>query len=102
MADVTLTIAGHNFRVNCGDGEEAELQRLAAIVGDTAAKAQQMAAGGTDSRLLLFTALLMAEELDSLRKNAAAKPVVPDEGFAKGLENLAERAERIAALLEAR
>ena len=65
MADVKLTIAGRPYDVHCEDGQEAQLMQLAAIV-DQKARAIQ---GGTEVRQLLFSALMLADDV----KEAQAK-----------------------------
>lgn len=58
MGDVSLTIAGRPYDVHCEDGQEAQLLALAVRV-DEKARAMQ---GGTETRQLLFAALMLADE----------------------------------------
>ncbi|NNC72571.1 MAG: cell division protein ZapA, partial [Sphingomonadaceae bacterium] len=70
MADVTLSIAGHNYTVSCRDGEEAHLRDLGQMVDNKTEEARG-AVGETlgESRMLLFAALLLADEVADLREN---------------------------------
>jgi cell division protein ZapA len=76
MGQVAVTITGRTYTLRCTDGEEARVAELAAYV---AARADALAAefrseSGPigDDRLLLLTALLLADELWEAREAAAA------------------------------
>lgn len=58
MADVKLNIAGRVYDVHCADGQEQQLLGLASLVDD---KVRGMP-GGTETRQLLFAALMLADE----------------------------------------
>ena len=63
MGQATITINGRTYRLECGDGEEARLLALAEIVRRRVdSLAGEFAAAG-DGRLLLMTALMLADEL---------------------------------------
>jgi cell division protein ZapA len=94
VSDVTLTIGGRSYRVACDDGQEPHIQRLGAMIGEKLASIGDVA-GQAESRLLLFAALLLADEVFELKK---PKGDAPD--FAPQLETLAARLENIAAHLE--
>ncbi len=115
MAQVKLEIGGRSFMVTCQDGEEDHLAKLGAMVDSKAGEAGDPA-GLTESRMLLFTSLLLADELHGTKKakgNApAAQPAIPvagesqkstdaeDERVLLALEKLADRAEAFANSLE--
>ncbi len=113
MAQIDINVGERRFAVSCQDGEEDQLRKLAALVDEKARMTPQFN-GLTESRMLLFAALLLADELDMLRDGAPAQPEAApssapqpaptapalDEGTVKALEKLAERAEAIAAGLE--
>ena len=63
MADVKLTIAGRPYDVHCADGQEAQLAQLASVVDE---KVRTMP-GGTETRQLLFAALMLADEMQEAR-----------------------------------
>ena len=69
MGQINVTVNGRSYQVACDDGEEAHLMQLAEYVtkqaDDLAGSMGQIA----DSRLLLMTSLLVADELsDSLQR----------------------------------
>lgn len=109
MGQMTLEIGGRSFSITCQDGEEAHLAKLGNMVSEKAAEAGQ-SAGLTESRMLLFTSLLLADELHGHRTAAsapaetaqstpAADPMLLEQTIA-ALEKLADRAEDVANGLE--
>jgi cell division protein ZapA len=105
MADVRLSIASREYIVTCKDGEEPRLQALGAMVDEMAREAGGPSGGLNESRLLLFSALLLADKLHDAKSDIApAAPVSgndPDVEEATGaLEKLAERLEALADKLE--
>lgn len=106
MGQVKLEIGGRSFMVTCQDGEEAHLGKLAAMVSEKAGEAGDPA-GLTESRMLLFTSLLLADELHASKQAPQAAPAaapaasgLADEKTVAALEKLAERAETFANSLE--
>ncbi len=104
MADVRLLIAGREYIVTCKDGEEQRLQSLGAMVDEKAREAGGPSGGLNESRLLLFSALLLADKLhDGAPAGSAA--AAPSAGpaidqAAETLERLADRLESLALRLE--
>ncbi len=107
MSNVVLTIGGRSFTVACADGEEAHIERLGRLIEDKVAGIGD-AANRNESRMLLFAALLLADELVETRdrgnpgsaaapavSGAMAQGVAPDQ-----LEALAVRLEKLAQQLE--
>lgn len=98
MAEVELTIAGRPYRVACRNGEEETLQAAGALVD---AKSREALAGlGTlsESRQLLFAALLLADQIIDGREFEVPKG--PDDELAQRTNRLAERLELLADRLE--
>jgi cell division protein ZapA len=98
MAEVELTIAGRPYKVACRNGEEETLQAAGALVD---AKSREALAGlGTlsESRQLLFAALLLADQIIDGRD--FEMPKGPDEELAERTNRLAERLESLADKLE--
>lgn len=98
MAEVELTIAGRAYRVACRQGEEENLRAAAALVD---AKSKEALAGlGTlsESRLLLFASLLLADQIVDGR--AAELPSGPDPALVDRASKLADRLESLADALE--
>ena len=98
MAEVDLTIAGRSYRVACRNGEEDSLHSAARLVD---AKSREALAGlGTlsESRQLLFAALLLADEIVDGRE--VALPTGPDPELVERATRVAERLEALADALE--
>lgn len=106
MADVRLSIANREYIVTCKDGEEPRLQVLGALVDEMAREAGGPTGGLNESRLLLFSALLLADKLHDAKNGiapAVSAPVSDDpqvQEAAVALEKLAERLEALADKLE--
>ncbi len=107
MAMVELEIASRYYSVGCRDGEEEHLKQVAEIVDRKAMEAAQALGGLSETRHLLFTSLLLADELKERRDGgpgapppAPAPPPEPDPAVAIALEALADRIERLADRLE--
>ena len=97
MSNVTLQIGGRSYIVACAEGEEAHVERLGELI-DT--KARELGPSShNEVRLLLFAALVLADELHEARGAASpAAPAGPDRSEA--LEKLADRLEMHANSLE--
>ena len=98
MAEVELTIAGRPYKVACRNGEEETLRKAGALVD---AKSREALAGlGTlsESRQLLFAALLLADQIVDGRDFEV--PQAPDDDLVERTLRLAERLELLADRLE--
>ena len=63
MTTVAVTIAGRSYRMACGEGEEAHLQQLARHVDQTLAGLRKGFGEIGDARLVIMTAITVADEL---------------------------------------
>ena len=61
MANIDIDVAGRRYNVACRDGEEEHLRALASLVDRRAQDAAAALGGLTESRQLLFAALLIAQ-----------------------------------------
>jgi len=103
MATIDIEVAGRRYNVACRDGEEAHLRSVAAMVDQRARDAAEALGSLTESRQLLFAALLMADDIKELRAGAGIvepPPPPPDPAVAQALERLATRVEALADSLE--
>ncbi len=105
MADVRLSIAGREYIVTCKDGEEPRLQALGAMVDEKAREAGGPSGGMNESRLLLFSALLLADKLHDGMGSVGVSPALQTaepaiDQAAETLERLADRLESLALRLE--
>ena len=105
MSNVKLDIGGREFSVACAAGEEAHVTMLGQRIDD---KLRDMggAAGQGESRMLLFAALMLADENHELRDRDGAPKPAEDHGPALarlvgGIEGAAGRLEKLAETLEA-
>ena len=103
MANIDVDIAGRRYSVACRDGEEAHLRSLAAVVDRRCHDAAEALGSLTETRQLLFAALLIADDLKETRAGAGLPdptPPPPDPAVAEALERLAARMENLADRLE--
>jgi cell division protein ZapA len=104
MSNVSLPIGGRLFAVSCADGEEAHIEMLGRMIDE---RAKKIGGGQTETRMLLFAALMMADELHDAHNAAPAPqpellaaPDAPDPRTVDRVNALAERIEKLAAALE--
>ncbi|HML11111.1 MAG TPA: cell division protein ZapA [Stellaceae bacterium] len=109
MGEIVVTVNGRAFPLNCADGEEPRLRRLAQYVdgkiGDFVRSHGQIG----EARLILLAALVIADELSDAgdivqqersRSTRGVAAVDGVEALASGIHGIAERIESIAARLE--
>ena len=103
MATIEIEIAGRRYDVACRDGEQEHLRSVAAEVDRRAQDAANALGSLTETRQLLFAALLIADDIKEIRAGAGIpEPVAPppDPAVADALERLASRMEALAESLE--
>jgi cell division protein ZapA len=103
MANIDIEVAGRRYNVACRDGDEEHLRSVAAEVDRRARDAAQALGGLTETRQLLFAALLIADDIQDIRAGAGIpdpQPLPPDPAVAQALERLASRVESLADNLE--
>lgn len=100
MSNVRLSIGGREFVLSAQPGEEDHIAELGQMI-DTKLRAAGGVSGAGESRMLLFAALLLADEIHELRSGGDAKAAQ------RGLEAEAQLAQlrgqipnRLAALAE--
>ncbi len=104
MAEVQIRIGGRPFTVACQPGEEAYLE---AAAGKLDAEAQVLVGQLgklPEAQMLLMAGLMLADKMAGLmeRTGAPATASGPDSAALAQLTALADRAEAIAAALEAK
>jgi cell division protein ZapA len=112
MGQVVVTVNGRAFPLNCADGEEPRIRRLAQYVDGKVGEFVKMHGQIGEARLILLAALVIADELSdtndivqqerSRSRNAGAGIGVADNSgaVASGIRGIARRIESIAARLE--
>lgn len=108
--NLTLNIGGRAHVIAVPPEDEAHISALAQMI-DEKVRAQGPGQGQTEARMLLIAALMLADELDGLRKGKAAatppppppppapEPAIPAAALAR-IADLADRVEKLAARLE--
>ena len=99
MSNLTIRIGGRDFTVACAQGEEAHIDTLGRMIDGRLSELSEDQRGLSETRTLLFAALLLADDLYDLRAKAAA-PVASDPALATRIAALAGRLENIATHLE--
>ncbi len=96
MSNVNLVIGGRSFAVACAEGEEDHITGLGRMI-DGKLHAMGGATGQSETRMLLFSALLLADELHEIKagKAPAAAPINTSR-----LDAIADRLEILARTLE--
>jgi cell division protein ZapA len=117
MPEITVDIAGRAYRLGCGEGEEKNVQRLADAIDREARALMRVNGAMPEGRLLLMTALIIADRLndteallaDAEQRAAQAQKQVDsrvqgdmfgeefEEALAQRLIQLAERIEEAAS-----
>jgi len=100
MAEVELVIAGRSYRLACRDGEEANLKAAGAMVDAKSREALAGLGALSESRQLLFAALLLADQLVDGRTDQI--DTGPDPALVERANRLADALEQIADTLEER
>ena len=117
MAQVVVTIAGRPYRMACEDGEEDHLAGLAAAVDEKIAQMRASFGEIGDQRLIVMSAIAIADELSETRERLARATAELTEArgdleeadrrtgarvdmVADHLERAAERIERIARAMK--
>jgi cell division protein ZapA len=94
MPEVSVQIANRNFELACGDGEEERVQELAAYVDEKIVELRRQLPGTPEVKLLVFAALILADESREARgiakaaESARASATDSAETLATALEDL--------------
>jgi cell division protein ZapA len=98
MAQVSLQINGYGYFLACGDGEEDHLLALAADLDRRIDDIKAATGPSGEARLLLMTALMLADELHDLRQRTGTTAPAAKSGakLGKRLRGITKKAEAIA------
>jgi cell division protein ZapA len=94
MPEVSVQIANRNYELACGDGEEERVQELAAYVDEKVTELRRQLPGTPEVKLLVFAALILADESREARgiakaaESARASATDSAETLATALEDL--------------
>jgi cell division protein ZapA len=111
MGQVSVTVNGHRFDITCDDGQEAHVCTLAAEIDRRVCDLVERIGNLGDARMLLLAALLLCDDLEAARTEAAAlrealggeggaPPLLSDGAVGGTLLALASRIEAVAARLK--
>ena len=103
MPQVTVHIGGRNYRMGCGEGEEAHLEGLAKTVDDKITEMRAAFKDLDDQRIVVMAAVAIADELAEVRRKAGAAAAAASEAVAAltAARDAAEaRAETLASVVE--
>ncbi len=121
MPEVSIQVAGRQYRVGCGEGEEAHVTRMAAMIDEEATKLTEALGQMPEGRLMMMSALMLADRLNDAEKASATaerkaanaeklaeKQAAPSDLFnpereaevAKNLDALADRIEALAGRVQ--
>ena len=94
MPEVSVQIANRNYELACGEGEEERVQELAAYVDEKVVELRRQLPGTPEVKLLVFAALILADESREARgiakaaESARASATDSAETLATALEDL--------------
>ncbi len=71
MSEVTVTIAGHIYRMACAAGEEAHLQGLAQLLDGKIEQLKEAFGEIGDQRITIMAAITVADELSEAKGRIA-------------------------------
>jgi len=110
MGQISVTLNGRTYRLECGEGEEAHLIELAEYLGTHVEDMKRKFGQVGDDRLILMASLLVTDELWELRREmeqmkaslatARRDRSVADETAKSAKADLAGRIEAVADRLE--
>ena len=109
MGQVNVTVNNRLYQVGCDDGEEDQVRRLSQMLDGRVRELAALVGQVGEARLLLMTALTLADDLEGAQRDIAAikreiAAMRSEQGAAQAdsdaLLGLARRLEDIAARLE--
>jgi cell division protein ZapA len=98
VSNLDLAIGGRRYAVACSDGEESHVAELGQMV-DAAITAHGLRAQN-ETRMLLFAALMLADELHAARRELAVPQPQADPETQRRIDAIAVRLEALAEHLE--
>lgn len=112
MGEVSVTLNGRTYQLECDDGEEKHLLNLAETVGERIENLKTKFGQIGDDRLMLMAGLMIADdlaetqnrlkeanaELESVRENSASTDELIESARAEVASRIGAAADRIEAL----
>jgi len=97
MAKVTVAINGRDYEFTCEDGQEGHLSEMAEVVNRRVKEVASAVGQVGEPRLLVMTALLLADELSDAYAEVERRQQSADADSEAALARLAHRLERLAS-----
>jgi len=98
MPQVEVAINGRDYQVACGDGEEEHVGRLLNMISGQVDQLAKDVGQVGQSKLMLFAALVMADEMDEMRIYVEALNKRLEKAEAGGSAKVSIEAEDIAEI----
>lgn len=109
MSQISVTINGRTYDITCDDGQEDHLRHLAEFVDKRVAELVATLGQIGDTRLLVLTSLMVADELNTATATLARQDAIESDALqqqensiADVIDSISERVEKIAAGIESR
>ena len=99
MINLEIKIGNRPYQITCREGQEPHYEALTKIINEKIATAESALGSMSETRLLMFATLLLADEINDIR--AGLPPSSPSNVDPGALERVADRIEALAAALEA-
>jgi len=74
MAQVAITVGGHQYRIAARDGDEIRIERLGAELAARAARLTKALGVMSEAQTLVMVALMLADELADARNGTTPAP----------------------------
>lgn len=107
MAEVSVSINGHKYGMECDDGQESRVVDLSKYVDGKLRQVSAAGAASGESHLLVLTSLMLADEILELKNivansnNPSSAPSAQDEQLiVNAIDHLARRIEAIASKIQ--
>lgn len=100
MPTLELTINGRRHQLQCAEGEEPRLRRLASYIDGRVAELARQHGQVGDARLLVLVGLMIADELSDANEEIRRLRAAASEEAGVGERQATEAIERVAARLE--
>jgi cell division protein ZapA len=100
MPTLDVTINGRRHQLQCADGEEPRLRRLAGYIDSRVADLARQHGQVGDARLLVLVGLMIADELSDANEEVKRLRAAAADGARLGERQAAEAMDRVASRLE--
>jgi cell division protein ZapA len=100
MINLEIRIGSRPYQITCREGQEPHYEALTKIINEKIATAESALGSMSETRLLMYATLLLADEINDIRAGGGA-PVAASSVDPAALERVADRMEALATALEA-